>query len=129
MSDKFGDICEVVESTNLVTITLKDLVLDQKLFISTLALIEKPLNFEELMGILIQEEEMMKNYDLDFQGSYLALIGRGRQPQRGKPWHKAKASFIHNKKVSHNVILIRVEVFNVIIVANQDTLLEIVIKR
>ena len=80
LSDKLGDIGEVVESSDLVKITLKGLVPDYKVFISALAAREKPPTFEELTGILIQEEEMMKNYDLDFQGSYLALITRGRQP-------------------------------------------------
>ena len=60
-----GDIGEVVESSDLVTVTLKVLLPDYKVFISALVAREKPPNFEELTGILIQEEERMKNYNLD----------------------------------------------------------------
>ena len=88
LSDKLGDIGEVVESFDLVIVTLKGLVLDYKVFISTLAAREKPPNFEELTGILIQEEEIMKNYDLDAGGSDLALMARGRYSHRGKPWSR-----------------------------------------
>ena len=35
----------------------------------------------------------MKNYDLDAQGFDLALIVRGRQSHRGKPWNKRKCKF------------------------------------
>ena len=52
-------------------------MLDYKVFISILAAKENPSNFEELIGILIQEEEIMKNYDLDIGGSDLALMERG----------------------------------------------------
>ena len=57
LSDKLGDIGEVVENSDLVTVTLKGLVPDYKVFISALAAREKPPNFEELREILIQEEE------------------------------------------------------------------------
>ena len=63
-----GDIGEVVESFDLVTVTLKGLLLDYKVFISALAAREKTPNFEELIGILIQEEERMKNHGLDAGG-------------------------------------------------------------
>ena len=55
LSDKLGDIGEVVESSNLVTVTLRGLLPDYKVFISSLAVREKPPNFEELIGSLIQE--------------------------------------------------------------------------
>ena len=77
LSDKLGDIGEVVESSDLVKVTLKGLVLDHKVFISALAAREKPPNFEELARILIEEEEIMKNYDLDAGGSDSALMARG----------------------------------------------------
>ena len=57
LSDKLGDIGEVVESFDLVTATLKGLVPDYKVFISALAAREKPPKSEELTWILIQEEE------------------------------------------------------------------------
>ena len=46
LSDKLGDIGEVVESSDLVTVTLKGLLLDYKVFISTLAARKKTPNFE-----------------------------------------------------------------------------------
>ena len=63
-------------------------MLDYKVFISALAVREKPPNFEELTGILIQEEERMKNYDLDAGGSELALMARVQYTHRGKPWSR-----------------------------------------
>ena len=53
LSDKLGDIGEIVESFDLVTVTLKGLVSDYKVFISALEVREKPPNFEELTLILI----------------------------------------------------------------------------
>ena len=50
LSDKLGDIGEVVESTDLVIISLKDLVLDYKVFISALAAREKPQILKNLQG-------------------------------------------------------------------------------
>ena len=88
LSDKLGDIGEIVESSDLVTVTLKGLVPDYKVFISTLAAREKPPNIEELTGILIQEEEIMKNYDLYAGGSYLALMEIGRYTHKVKPWSR-----------------------------------------
>ena len=87
LNDKLGDIGEVVESFDLVTVTLKGLLPYYKVFISVLAAREKPPNFEELTRILIQEEERMKNYDLNARGS-LALMARGQYPHRGKPWSR-----------------------------------------
>ena len=46
LTNKLGDIGEIVESSDLVTVTLKGLVPDYKVFISTLAVREKPPNFE-----------------------------------------------------------------------------------
>ena len=51
LSDKLGYIGEVVDTTDLVTITLKGLVQDYKVFISMLATRSKPLTFEELTEI------------------------------------------------------------------------------
>ena len=83
-----GDIGEVAESFDLVTVTLEGLLPDYKVFISALAVREKTPNFEEIIGIIIQEEERMKNYDLDDGGSYLAPMARGRYTHRGKPWSR-----------------------------------------
>jgi hypothetical protein len=74
LSDNLAAIGEKVASTNQVTITLKGLLPDYKVFISALATREKPPNFVDLTGILLQEEETMKNYDHDAKSSDLALM-------------------------------------------------------
>jgi hypothetical protein len=98
LSDKLGDIGEKVSSSDLVTITLKGLVQDYKVFISTLSTRQKPPTFDELAGILLQEEERMKNFDLNSSGSHLTLIARGKRSYRGKPWDRNKGWFQAKKK-------------------------------
>jgi hypothetical protein len=98
LSDKLGDIGEKVSSSDLVTITLKGLVQDYKVFISALSARQTPPTFDELAGILLQEEERMKNYDLDSSGSDLALIARGKRSYRGKLWDKNKGKFQAKQK-------------------------------
>ena len=88
LSDKLSDIGEKVSSSDLVTITLKGLMQDYKVFISALFVRQTPPTFDELVGILLQEEERMTNYDLDSSGSYLALIARGKRSYQGKLWDK-----------------------------------------
>jgi hypothetical protein len=78
LSDKSGDIGEEVFSSDLVTITLKGLVQDYKLFILALVARPSPPTFGDLSGILLQEEERMKNYYLNSSGPYLELIAKGR---------------------------------------------------
>ena len=68
-SDKLGDIGEKVSSTDLVTVALKGLVPDYKVFISALSARPTPPTFEELAGILLQEEERMKTFELESNGS------------------------------------------------------------
>ena len=53
--DNLGDIGEEVSSTDLVSITLKGLLRDYKVFISALAARQILLTFTELDRILIQE--------------------------------------------------------------------------
>jgi hypothetical protein len=93
LSDKLGDIGEIVFSSDLVTVALKGLVQDYKVFISALSARQTPPTFDELVGILLQEEERMKNYDLDSSGLDLALIARGKRSYRGKPWERNKGWF------------------------------------
>jgi len=78
LSDKLGDIGEELSSFDLVTITSKGLVKDYKLFISALVARPSPPTFGDLSGILLQEEERMKNYDLNSSGPYLELISKGK---------------------------------------------------
>ena len=90
LSDKLGDIGEKVSNTDLVTIILNGLVQDYQIFVSSLAVREKPPSFDELTGILLQEEERMKNFNLGSSSSDLALVAKGKYPYRGKPWDKNK---------------------------------------
>lgn len=90
LSEKLGDIGEKVSNTNLVTITLNGLVQDYQIFVSSLLAREKPPIFEELAGIHLQEEEMMKNFNLGSNNSDLALVAKGKQAYKGKPWDKIK---------------------------------------
>ena len=63
--DNLGDIGEDVSSTNMVSIKLKGLFPDYKIFISALGARQNHPIFSELGGILIQEEEKMKMYELE----------------------------------------------------------------
>jgi hypothetical protein len=88
LTDHLEAIGEKVASTDQVTIALKGLLQDYKVFISALAAREKPPNFVDLTGILLQEEERMKNYDQDAKSSDLALMAQGKYTHRGKQWSK-----------------------------------------
>ena len=57
VKDKLGNIGEKFSSTDIVTITLNGMLEDYQMFITGLAAREKPPTFEELTGILLQEEE------------------------------------------------------------------------
>jgi hypothetical protein len=39
-----------------------------------------------LTGILLEEEERMKVFEMDSHTSELVLVAKGKQPYRGKPW-------------------------------------------
>lgn len=60
------------------------------MFISRLTTREKTHKFDELTGILLQDEEHMKNFNLGSHSSDLALVAMGKQPYRGKPWKRNK---------------------------------------
>jgi hypothetical protein len=87
VKDKLGNIGETVSNTDLVTITLNGMLEDYQMFITGLAAREKPPTFEELTGILLQEEERRGN--LKPQNTDLALwsnkrSSRGRSGERGR---------------------------------------------
>lgn len=98
LSDKLGDLSEKVSNTDLVTIILNGLVQDYQIFVSSLAAREKPPSFDELTGILLQEEERMKNFNLGSSSSDLALVAKGKYPYRGKPWDKNKGDKFQAKE-------------------------------
>ena len=99
--DNLGDISEEVSSTDLVSITLKGMLPDYKIFISALAARQTLPTFAELSGILIQEEERMKMYDPESQTIDHELMARGRYPHRGNRWNTHKGKF----RVRHRGIL------------------------
>jgi hypothetical protein len=87
VKDKLVNIGETVSNTDLVTITLNGMLEDYHMFITGLTAREKPPMFEELTGILLQEEERRGN--LKPQNKYLALWSnkrsmRGRSGERGR---------------------------------------------
>jgi hypothetical protein len=53
VKDNLGNIGEIISNTDLVTITLNGMLEDYQMFITGLPAREKPLTFEELIGILL----------------------------------------------------------------------------
>jgi hypothetical protein len=87
VKDKLVNIGETISNTDLVTITLNGMLEDYHMFITGLTAREKPPTFEELTGILLQEEERRGN--LKPPSKDLALCsnnrsGRGRSGVRGR---------------------------------------------
>ena len=52
----------------------------------------KPPTFTESTGILLQEEEIIKTFELDVRSSDLTLLAKDKQPYRGKPWDRNRES-------------------------------------
>ena len=98
LSDQLGAIGEKVSNSDLVTITLKGLIKDYQVFISSLASRAKPPTFTELTGILLQEEERVNTFELDDWYSNLALVAKGKQPYTGKPWERSKGGKFQAKQ-------------------------------
>lgn len=86
LKDNLGDISEKVFNIDLVTITLKGMLEEYHMFVTSLAAREKALTFEALACILLQEEERRKNLNCGSQNLDLALLVKGKQPYKGKPW-------------------------------------------
>jgi hypothetical protein len=76
VKDKLVNIGKTVSNTDLVTITLNGMLEDYHMFITGLTAREKPPTFEELTGILLQEEERRGN--LKPQSKDLALWSNNR---------------------------------------------------
>lgn len=81
LKDRLGDIREKVSDLDLVMITLNGMTNEYQVFISGLSAREKAPAFEELTGILLQEEERRQN--LKSKSNDLALMAKRRQ-YRGK---------------------------------------------
>jgi hypothetical protein len=87
VKDKLGNTGETVSIIDLVTITFNGMLEYYQMFITSLVAREKPPTFEELTGILLQEEERHSN--LKPQNKYLALwsnkrSARGRSGERDR---------------------------------------------
>jgi len=89
LRDNLRDIGEQVSNIDLVTITLNDMTKVYQMFIIGLATREKSPTFEELTGILTQEEERHKN--LKPQNADLALMAK-KKFLKGKPVGEHKSS-------------------------------------
>jgi hypothetical protein len=97
LKDKLGDIGEKISSTDLVTVTLNGMLDEYQMFITGLATREKAPTFDELTGILLQEEEHRNNLNFRSQSSYLALVAKGKQPYKGNPWERNRGGKAHAK--------------------------------
>jgi hypothetical protein len=98
VKDKLVNIGETVSNTDLVTITLNGMLEDYHMFIIGLATREKPHTFEELTGILLQEEERCKNlkpHNTDLVLWSNKRSSRGRSGERGRggsSWQRGSSS-------------------------------------
>ena len=70
---------------------------EYQMFITGLAARERALAFDELIGILLQEEERRKNLNGRSHNSDLALVAKGKQPYKGNPWRRNKEGRPHSK--------------------------------
>ena len=96
MKDGFGDIREKVSDSDLVTITLNGMRDEFQMFITGLVTREKAPTFEDLTGILLQEEERREN--LRPQSDDIALMAK-RRSFRGKQQQKQSQSQQDRKSV------------------------------
>jgi hypothetical protein len=88
VKDKLVNIGETISNTDLVTITLNGMLENYHMFIIGLAAREKPPTFEEMTGILLQEEERHGNLkpsskDLALWSNNRSARGRSRVRGRG----------------------------------------------
>lgn len=74
LKNKLEDIGHTVEDTDFVTITMNGVTDDYQMFIIGINAREKILKFEELTGILMQEEE--RRLTLKPQSANLALMAK-----------------------------------------------------
>lgn len=74
LKTKLSDIFHTMDDTDLMTITMNDVTNDYQMFITRINARENIPHFEELTGILMQEEEM--RLTLKPQSVDLALVAR-----------------------------------------------------
>ena len=90
LKDKLGDIGETISSTDLVTVTLNGMLDEYQMFITSIAAREKAPTFDELAGILMQEEERRRSLNKKYPNSDLTLMAKGNQAFKGKQRDKNK---------------------------------------
>ena len=72
LCDQLNAIGDKVSNIDMVTITLKGLIKDYQYFVSSLGGRTTPPTFIELTGILLQEEERMKVFQMETHTSKMA---------------------------------------------------------
>lgn len=95
LQQKLADIKEEIQDPDLVAVTLNGLLDEYQMFVTGLAAREKAPKFDELAGILIQEEER-RGFNQKSPNSDLALVAKVKQAFKGKQWEK-------NKEVESNL--------------------------
>jgi hypothetical protein len=70
---------------------------EYQMFIIGLVARENDPTFDELTGVLLQEEECRNNLNSISHNSYLALVEKGKQPYKGNPWRTNKEGKPHTK--------------------------------
>ena len=84
LKNKLADISEIVANADLVTITMNGMSDDYQIFITRISVREKIPKFEELTGILMQEEE--RRLTLKPQSAELALMEKKKFfKEKGNP--------------------------------------------
>jgi hypothetical protein len=86
LKDKLGDTSEKISSIDLVIVKLSGMLDEYQIFITGLATRDKYHLFDDLIGILLQEEEQRKNLNNGFQSSNLALMSKSKNSYKGNPW-------------------------------------------
>ena len=91
LKDKLGDIGESISSIDLVIVTLNGMLDEYQMFLTGISAREKAPTFDELAGILMQEEERRRSLKQKSPNSDLALMAKGKQSFKGKSGRKIKA--------------------------------------
>ena len=86
VKDKLSNIGQTMANDDLVTITMNSMTDDYRIFITRLNAREKPLGFEELTGILLQEEE--RRLSLKPQNLELAFMSKFKSKGKVVADHK-----------------------------------------
>lgn len=78
LKDKLSDIGEAISRTNLVIVTLNGMLDEYQFFITGLSTREKDHTFDELGGILMQEEEKRRSLKHKSHNLDLTLMAKGK---------------------------------------------------